>query len=312
MFAITTTSSTCGTSAGQRLGELLAVVVGDDDGGDLHACQHLQIDGDGAARGLLPREQSRAVEPRGDQPVARRRAPAARRPPAARARRRPRPRRPPRAAQHRARRRPASRRPSPRARAGRSPRSATAARGTRRRGRARRARPATRSRGARRPAPLELARELAVAHGPDDDERQAERREAAAAADQRVLALLDRAHQQQVLAGLPSPGENAGSTPCGVTVIFSGETPYSSTMSAFVRSDTASTCAARLAERGTTVLKTRRSCSGITDGSRSNERSWIVTTAGHGQRSGSACWKWASAGRSFASRRGTDHAMRSS
>ena len=44
-------------------------------------------------------------------------------------------------------------------------------------------------------------------------------------------------------------------------------------------------------ERGTTVLKTRRSWIGITEGSRSNERSWIVTTAGHGQRSGRACWK---------------------
>ena len=110
----------------QRLGELLAVAVGDDDGGDLHAAEHLQIDGDGAARGLLPREQLARARAPPRRAGRARQAPAARRPPAARARRRPPPHRRPRAAQHPARRRPASRRPSPRARAGRSPRSGTA------------------------------------------------------------------------------------------------------------------------------------------------------------------------------------------
>ena len=37
VFAITTTSSTCGTSAGSDSSELRAVAVGDDDGGDVHA-----------------------------------------------------------------------------------------------------------------------------------------------------------------------------------------------------------------------------------------------------------------------------------
>ena len=43
--------------------------MGDDDCSDLHAFQHLQMHGDGAARGFLPRERSGAVEPRSDHPV---------------------------------------------------------------------------------------------------------------------------------------------------------------------------------------------------------------------------------------------------
>ena len=37
MFAITTSSSTCGRERGQRLLELARMTVRDDDGGDLHA-----------------------------------------------------------------------------------------------------------------------------------------------------------------------------------------------------------------------------------------------------------------------------------
>ena len=49
-------------------------------------------------------------------------------------------------------------------------------------------------------------------------------------------------------------GKNAGSTPFGVTVTFASGTPYSSTTSRFVRSETASTWSARRAARGTTDL----------------------------------------------------------
>ena len=68
-------------------------------------------------------------------------------------------------------------------------------------------------------------------------------------------------------------------------------------MSSRVRSEIARTRAARRAERGTTVRKTRRSQALITEGSRSNERSWTVSTAGHGQPGGITCRKWASSGR---------------
>ena len=45
-----------------------------------------------------------------------------------------------------------------------------------------------------------------------------------------------------------------------------------------------STRTAFRAARGTTWWKTKRSLRLISDGSRSKERSWIVTTAGHGER----------------------------
>ena len=60
------------------------------------------------------------------------------------------------------------------------------------------------------------------------------------------------------------------------------------------------------------MRKTRRSQALITEGSRSNERSWIVSTAGHGQPGGITCRKWASSGRTRRSSRGRRQAIRSS
>ena len=61
-FAITTSSSTCGASAGSDSRQLARVAVRDDDGGDLHA-ERLPVDGERPLRGRAPAEGPRALEP---------------------------------------------------------------------------------------------------------------------------------------------------------------------------------------------------------------------------------------------------------
>ena len=75
-------------------------------------------------------------------------------------------------------------------------------------------------------------------------------------------------------------------------------------MSRFERSETVRTRAAPRAARGTTTRKTRRWRRLISVASRSNERSWIVTTAGHGARTGRAYCVWTSAAPAARSARG--------
>src|SRR5262249_60151781 len=88
----------------------------------------------------------------------------------------------------------------------------------------------------------------------------------------------------------PGPGAKAGSTPFGVTTTFDGSTPYSRTRSSLVRWETVSTRAARRTALGTTARNVMRSARLMTVGSRSNERSWTVTTAGGLGQGGSAYW----------------------
>ena len=79
-----------------------------------------------------------------------------------------------------------------------------------------------------------------------------------------------------------------------------------------MRSETVSTRLAMRAACGTTRRKTSRSFSGMCDGSCSNERSWIVTTAGHGARNGTAYVVWTRAAPVRRSRRGSVQSIRAS
>ncbi len=81
--------------------------------------------------------------------------------------------------------------------------------------------------------------------------------------------------------------------------------PYSATRSSLVRTEIASTCAARRADRGTTISKIAARRRPMTVGSRSNERSCTVRRPGTGRPGGIACTKWASSGRRRRSRRGS-------
>src|SRR5919106_1402968 len=97
-----------------------------------------------------------------------------------------------------------------------------------------------------------------------------------------------------------------------MTTTRSGAARKRSTRSRFVRSETVRTRAARRTARGTSVRKIRRSVRLISSGLRSNERSWTVTTPGHGVRSGSTYCVCTSPAPSLRSRRGSESAMRSS
>ena len=232
----------------------------------------------------VPREELRALEPGGDAAARARRARAGRRAPkspslgvdgrvAAR----------PRAAPARRRRRPACRRPSPRAPAGRSPRSATAARAPPRRGRGRRAAASSRSRAGRRRRRSSSRASSGSFSGPTTTSgsptaaRGRERGE-------RVLALAGSRRRRAGTArrvAAASPGEERGVDAVRRHRRSSrGATPYSSTTSRFVRSETASTWSARRAARGHDALERERGrARPIAVGSRSNERSCSVTTA---------------------------------
>ena len=220
---------------GQRLGQLLAVPVGDDDRGD-HA-QRLAVDGERAARSLIPGERLRPLEPGGDEAVAvgERRCgsprPGRRRIDGGVARD---------LAQrglvggdHRQARghRLQHRQPEPLVAGGQDEcgRAAVEA------GELVLVDVAAHVRAER----LELARQLRLALRPGDDEREPDvpRR---ARGRERVLPRLHRADVQQVAAAGDSPKPSvrveglcpatlerpeAGSTPCGVTAIRSGGTP---------------------------------------------------------------------------------------
>ena len=219
MFAITTSSSTCGRERRQRLREL---------GRMCRARRRPRRPSRRAPAGRRrpsavpspPTRTARALEPRAREPLA--------------VVERPRERRgevavlgvdaasPADLAQRRivGERRPACRSPSPRAPGCRSPRSATAARAPRRRGRARRAPPASTQPRTSAPPPRSSRGERRLLLGPDDDERQpdapaprrARRAGPCAPGSRRRRAGSRRARRR--------PGANAGSTPCGVTVIF--------------------------------------------------------------------------------------------
>ena len=223
MFAITSSSSTCGASGGSELLELRRVAVRDDDGGDLHR-EHVPVDVDRRLARCAPtRSVSRARAAQRATTAPGRRAPHARSRRSRRrgARTRP-PRRRPRARRRPASRRPACRTPSPRRRAGRSPRSCVG----------------KRSAAASWYEPDELVLRDEAAHV--GTARGAARRASAASrsgptttslpsgrlrgvcGEQRVLARLDRSRRGAGSRRASPPGRKPGSGASGVTTTFSG------------------------------------------------------------------------------------------
>ena len=123
---------------------------------------------------------------------------------------------------------------------------------------------------------VQLRRELRILRRPDDDEREPGSLRGLQGREL-VLPALNRSDRQTRSRAPPVPGRKTGSTPFGVTTIRSAGTPYSSRMSAFVRSDTVRTRAAFRTARGTTRRKTMRSFRPMSPGSRANETSCTVT-----------------------------------